>query len=894
MSLGQKTFAIIVLTVLGLTVALYATTRILIMQSFLRLEENETRIAVGRARNALDNDIANVAATDEDYAAWDRTYNFMRHTSATPIGREFEYDTLQGVNINAVLLLDTAGKIVFFRQVDFQRHQELVIAPREQLALSSDPWVRRAQFAPASGIVLLPEGPALISARPILNTQRQGPSLGVLVMARYLDETRIAYLRAVTRSSLAIVPYSGPSQSGQNPPSVFVRPVSREIISGSEVLTDVRGRPILEMRLEAPRPVFQQGLESLHYFLAALCIASLAFGAVSLFLLRHVVLARISLLNAEVSRIRDLKELSERVVVRGKDELGRLGAAINNMLQALQDSDLQFRSIAENIHQVFWVENADTGKIEYVSLAYESLWGRSRSTVYQNPLAWMEGVHPKDRGLVEEMRRQQKRGKIGATEYRVIRPDGSRRWILSRYFPVLDERGKLKQIAGLAEDITEFKRAEEVLLRSQNELEHLVQERTAELAQVNEALTEKQEHFRQLFATIPVPVWLCDETTHKFLEVNEAAIEHYGYSRNEFLQMSLKDIHPAEELVRFRQNVAKTGSMRGFVQGMKHRTKDGRVIDVDVSFLRVQFTGVPSILAANQDITERLRMEVELRHGQKLQAVGELAAGIAHEINTPIQFVGNNAEFLQGAIPSLIALLDLHEKVLEELRGHCSPATAEKIKAAREGADLPFLRKEIPSALEQTAEGVERVATIVQALKKFSHVDWGSEKAPEDLNEAIASTLIVARNELKYVAEVETVFGQLPLVPCHLGDLNQVFLNLLVNAAHSIADVVGQSGKRGRIRLETKTEGAWAVISIRDSGTGIPMAIRGRIFDPFFTTKPVGKGSGQGLALARAIVVEKHGGTLTFETEPGQGTTFYLRIPLLEPALAEKKGVPPE
>jgi two-component system, NtrC family, sensor kinase len=244
---------------------------------------------------------------------------------------------------------------------------------------------------------------------------------------------------------------------------------------------------------------------------------------------------------------------------------------------------------------------------------------------------------------------------------------------------------------------------------------------------------------------------------------------------------------------------------------------------------------------------------------------------------------------LQNAIPNLMALLEKLEKVYETLQDHCSSEMSEEVKAAREAADLAFLRKEIPIALEQTLDGVGRVTTIVHALKQFSHVDTGQEKATANLDEALKSTLIVASNELKYVADVETVFGDLPPVKCHLGDLNQVFLNLLVNAAHSIADVTKERGQRGRIRVETKLEDEWAVISIGDSGAGIPVEIRSRIFDPFFTTKAVGKGSGQGLALARTIVVEKHGGTLTFETEIGKGTTFYIRIPLVAPAVAEEE-----
>jgi signal transduction histidine kinase len=182
--------------------------------------------------------------------------------------------------------------------------------------------------------------------------------------------------------------------------------------------------------------------------------------------------------------------------------------------------------------------------------------------------------------------------------------------------------------------------------------------------------------------------------------------------------------------------------------------------------------------------------------------------------------------------------------------------------------------------MDQMLDGVSRVAKIVRAMKEFSHVDRSSEKASSDLNKALESTLIVARSELKYVADVETQFGTIPPVICHLGDLNQVFLNLLINAAHAIGDVVKSSGNRGRVLVRTKLLNDLVEISISDTGGGIPDGIRGKIFDPFFTTKEVGKGTGQGLTLARAIVVEKHGGTLTFDTEMGKGTTFYVRLPV--------------
>jgi signal transduction histidine kinase len=289
------------------------------------------------------------------------------------------------------------------------------------------------------------------------------------------------------------------------------------------------------------------------------------------------------------------------------------------------------------------------------------------------------------------------------------------------------------------------------------------------------------------------------------------------------------------------------------------------------------------------DITDRKREEMELRHGQKLEAVGRLAAGIAHEINTPIQFVSDNTRFLQTSFGDELRLVHKYQEICDQAAaGQVAPETLKQVREIRETSDWDYLEGEIPKAMEQMLEGLGRVATIVRGMKEFSHVDRSNEKAPGDLNRALESTLIVARNELKYVADVETHFGELPPVICHLGDLNQVFLNLLVNAAHSIEDVVRGTPNKGRIKVNTHAEDGWVEVSISDSGTGIPEEVRDKIFDPFFTTKGVGKGTGQGLALARAIVVEKHGGTLTFETETGKGTTFFVRLPLMGASVREE------
>jgi PAS domain S-box-containing protein len=271
-----------------------------------------------------------------------------------------------------------------------------------------------------------------------------------------------------------------------------------------------------------------------------------------------------------------------------------------------------------------------------------------------------------------------------------------------------------------------------------------------------------------------------------------------------------------------------------------------------------------------EDLTERRRLEVELRHAQKLESVGRLSAGIAHEINTPIQFVADNLRFLGDAVTAMSDVLATWERAL-------GPVPSE-VLAAVEAHDLGFLEEEAPRAVTQAIEGIERVASIVRAMKAFGE-SAGHDRALVDLNEAITNTVVVARPETDPVAEVVLDLGELPLVSCHRGDMNQTVLSLLVNSAQAVGDTVARHGERGTITIRSWAEGEHVVVAVADSGDGIPDAIGDRIFDPFFTTKPVGTGTGLGLALARSVVVDRHGGTLTYESSHGAGTTFFIRLP---------------
>ena len=327
--------------------------------------------------------------------------------------------------------------------------------------------------------------------------------------------------------------------------------------------------------------------------------------------------------------------------------------------------------------------------------------------------------------------------------------------------------------------------------------------------------------------------------------------------------------------------------------------RDGRKRTVNWNFINKldDQGGLAEIIGFGNDITEKKEaererqvIEMQRRHAHKLESIGQLAAGIAHEINTPTQYIGDNVRFLQSSFERLRRLHVHYRELLRAARQtDLSGDLAAEIDKTIDEADADFCTAKIPEAIRQSLSGLEVVANIVRSMRDFSHPGTG-QKIPTDINQAIEATLVVSANEWKRVATIVKDFdATLPPVPCLAGEFNQVILNLVVNAAHTIADAAGKNrGEKGIITLSTRRNGPWAEIQVRDTGTGIPEAIREKVFDPFFTTRPFGKGTGQGLAIARNVIVNRHQGTLTFQTETGAGTTFVIRLPLAP----EPNGVP--
>jgi PAS domain S-box-containing protein len=365
---------------------------------------------------------------------------------------------------------------------------------------------------------------------------------------------------------------------------------------------------------------------------------------------------------------------------------------------------------------------------------------------------------------------------------------------------------------------------------------------------------------------------------------NKGAERIFGYRAEEMIGQPLTRIIPEERLpeeVEILERIGRGETIDHFET--VRRTKSGQFIHVSLTISPIRNAAGKVVGASKiaRDITERRVLENQLLQSQKLESVGQLAAGIAHEINTPTQFIGDNVRFLKDSFPDLARALTLYREAAIASASHgLSRDAAAELTRAVDSLDVDYLMEEAPKAIDQALDGIARVTQLVRAMKEFSHPGF-KEKSLVDLNRAIRSTLTVARNEWKLVARLSLDLDpELPLVSCLPDEFNQVILNLIVNACHAIEDAQrGSDGALGEIKVQTRNHEHWVEIRVQDSGTGIPETIQGRIFDPFFTTKEIGKGTGQGLSIARSVVVDKHGGSIDFETQPGVGSTFIIRLP---------------
>jgi PAS domain S-box-containing protein len=426
--------------------------------------------------------------------------------------------------------------------------------------------------------------------------------------------------------------------------------------------------------------------------------------------------------------------------------------------------------------------------------------------------------------------------------------------------PQFDADGKLVGSVHVARDITDRKRVEMELRRTNEELDLLVNS----------------------IGSIIIGVSIKDRITHW----NPVAEEMIGIKSGDIVGRRLVGCSIDWDWRRIYEAISSSVSEDRTVRldDVKYRRRDGKegLLGLSINPLKRGGEVLVGFIILGRDLTEQRKLETQLLQARKLEAIGQLAAGVAHEINSPMQYVGDNLKFMTRALHDIINLQKSFVSQMDSASsGNDYREVAVSLLERMKAIDLEYLMQELPRAAEQSLDGVTRVSRIVQSMKAFAHPGTGS-KLPANINKSIESTATVSRNEWKYDCDLSLELDPaLPDVPCFEAELNQVVLNLIVNAVDAIRDVKATKAEfQGAIKIRTGVEDGYAIISIADNGTGIPGVIREKIFDPFFTTKEVGKGTGQGLAISHSIIVDKHGGSLDFESETGKGTVFIIKLPL--------------
>lgn len=390
---------------------------------------------------------------------------------------------------------------------------------------------------------------------------------------------------------------------------------------------------------------------------------------------------------------------------------------------------------------------------------------------------------------------------------------------------------------------------------------------------------QSEEHIDALTESMTLPFFITSPGTGAVLFVNQRTADTFGSTVGELLKRRSPEFYfeptEREQLV---HQIRTSGRVIDFE--LRLRRANGDPFYALMSAAATRYKGEPAVIATVFDLTRHKQLELELRQAQKLESLGRLASGLAHEINTPMQYIGNNLQFAHQTVGHL-AELSRRLRTLKKLvaTGADAKAALAAVEAHEQEADLDFALEKLPIALGEALSGVDRVASIVRAMQGFALPEQ-LEKAPADLNAGIRDTLEVAQHEYKGVARVETRLATLPLVLCSAGEVNQVVLNLVVNAAHAISARRKPGEPPGTITVTSRLDAGEVEVSVSDDGSGIAPEIRERVFDPFFTTQEVGHGTGQGLSICRNVICTKHGGKLWFETEVGRGTTFYFRLPV--------------
>ena len=812
-------------------------------------------------------------ASTTDWAAWDDFYNFAQGRYPEFPSRHLGPAILDRLHLDMLLVVDARGGLQAgdVRSPDPGAGTDIVDLLRGAAPYAAGHHAGHPSVLPVAGsretiagVITTRHGPMLLALRPISRTDGSGEPAGTIVLGSYLHAEQLFSTLSVLPSQVIV---HGNRRNGLSPEMHAVAlalaraPGGASLVTRQEDMSDFRlfrdlaGNPAFILETRMPRTILATGRDTAR----ALLLGLLVTVTVTLLILSTLIHAIVSAPLRRLTRhLLDLRESGELLPTPGRerrDEIGALARLFQELESARHADHARLEQLAAAVEyagDAIAILDAD-GCINYVNPQYERQTGFSFEEVRGKAPASGKNAGATYADLWETVRS----GRSWSGHLESATRQGSTRHEEVTVAPIRDNAGHAIGYIAVMRDIT--------------------------------ARRETEAKLRNLSAVV-------EYTAQSIVVLDLAGRIQYvnpAYQRN-------RDVRSADvvgkapgEAIKGRDNQEYYEEMwrtvaagRTWMGRISTELKDGRVITEDAAVSPVLGdAGVPnSYVVVLHDVTERLRLESQLAHAQKLEAVGQLAAGVAHEINTPTQYVGGNIRFLDDAFTTVTGLLAEITRLVRDAGDGFVPAT--DLALALSVADADYLQAEVPVAIRQSLEGVERVGEIVRSMRELSHP--ARNLMGTDLNRVIASAVRVAGSEWQGIAEVCTELDPgLPLVPCQAGGINQVIVNMLVNAVQAIeAGSAQYSRGSGRIVIATSMAGADAVIRITDNGSGMTEEVRAQVFHPFFTTKEVGQGTGQGLAIAHSVIT-KHRGSITVESEPGRGTCFTIRLPLAADATAD-------
>ena len=835
-SLRRTTLLSILVTVVLLVAGIFGVACAVILNNFEKLERAEADQNLDRAVDALDASVVGLSRVTSDYSSWDQAYNFVREGNPQFTKSEFPNEALANLKLNFVAIVDPSNRLLFTKGYDLQNLQVTAfpadLAKRLQapspLSHFTDPERRTA------GIINLEKGPALVVSQPILTSDNRGPIEGAVVMGRWLDAEEIESIGSTAHLDLDFVPLHSSELSSRDSAALIrlstafprlVAPIDSRTIVAYHLLDDVDGKPAGVLKMSMPRDMYQQARISLIQFFVLLLAAAAAFTALTLFVIERRVLSRVANLSKDVAAVGESGDLAARVDIGGNDELADLSHSINQMLDALEKSQLEaaaqsarLRIMVERMPAVLWTTDTELKFGISMGAGLQNL-GHQTDEVSGTSLYDYFGTHDREYAPI-------------AAHLRALRGESTSyvttwmgRTFESHTEPLRDAADAIIGVIGIALDSTGRVLAEE-------------------------ALRESESGYRSIIQEAPYGICRCT-VGGNFTLVNRALVRMLGFeSEGQLLGLNIgTDIfEESRDHSNFIEQLHSQNSTEGVETLWKQRDGKSIIVRLAGRAVREARGQIAYFEMIAEDISERRQLELQLRQSQKMQAIGQLAGGVAHDFNNLLTVVKGHIELILNTM----ALTD------------------------------PLFPR-----LDQVQKAANRASALTRQLLAFSRLQVLQPQIL-DLN-GIVSGMIQMLSRI--IGEnIELVFrpgGVLGRVKADAGQLEQILLNLVVNARDAMPN-------GGQLAIETENvelddsysqlhslikPGAYVMLAVSDTGCGMDASTQARIFEPFFTTKEPGKGTGLGLATVYGVVKQSDGYIWVY-SEPGQGTTFKIYLPL--------------